>query len=318
MNMELRGKISALGVNIPLAAIMEGPTITELSRTILDMLRSGTKTSVPVSSSSVASSQKELKQQDDTSAMKPSFIQEHFVKVYSESGFSNDCHLAGLISFDFIDLDTLQLALNHLIAQEIALRTRFETLPSSDELRAVVVAPSAAQYKIKLLDFTRMFQDEESAYKEVCSAATQDANKPFDLSSAPLFRAHLYKYSANRYAVYTAFHHAVMDGVSMLSLWRMLFTTYNEIAERKKHNAVPLMPPATNASSYTEYVEMEQKYIASEKFASDGAFWRQYLQNIDSLRLPADLTPTNKHSYSASKYHFVIPPTLVRLMFFVY
>ena len=320
MNMELRGKLANLGVNIPLAKIMEGPSIFELSETILNIIRSTSKqvssasTPTPTSTSPASSSsrkeqeeQEQKKQNEEQSVvMKPSFIQEHFVKVYAESGDCNDCHLAGLLSFASIDPEILQVALNQLIEAEISLRTRFETSPSS-KINAVVVAPHLAPCKLTIFDYSA----NNKTFNDICDSAMEDAKKPFDLSKAPLLRAHLYKY-ARGWVVYTIVHHAVLDGVSMLVLWRSLFTTYHMIVQERKNNTLISRP--TPSSNYKDYVEMEAKYMNSDKFASDSSFWKKYLHNMDPLQFPSytPVSPSStKHTFTASKCHFVIPSDLV-------
>eukprot|EP00026_Physarum_polycephalum_P002261 Phypoly_transcript_02267.p1 GENE.Phypoly_transcript_02267~~Phypoly_transcript_02267.p1 ORF type:complete len:945 (+),score=149.27 Phypoly_transcript_02267:334-2835(+) len=314
MNMELRGKFANLGVNIPLAKIMEGPTILELSETILEMLRAPAKrAAAPVPTPSFSSAEKgeqEQKHQNEQQlvVMEPSFIQNNFVKVYAESENCNDCHLAGLLAFEFIDLDTLQLALDQLIARELALRTRFET-SSDSKTQAVVVAPHLARYKISYVDYAETYGEEEG-FNAICSAAYNDAKQPFDMRNAPLLRVHLYKYSGG-WAVYTVVHHAVLDGVAMLVLWRSLFTTYHAIVESKKSGAT--IPRVMPSSSYKDYVEMERKYSNSAKFASDSAFWKSYLSHMEQIQFPGEGVPISpgKRAFAASKFHFVIPSDLV-------
>lgn len=297
---------------------MEGPSIFELSETILNMLRSPSKHTVSSSTSKLPAphngqSEQEQKQHNELQSVvvKPSFIQEHFVKVYAESENCNDCHLAGQLSFDFIDPEVLQSALNQLIIRETALRTRFETI--SSKIQAVVVAPHQAPCKISFFDYTTKY-DEEEGFNIICNATSKDAKRPFDMTKAPLLRVHLYKYSGG-WIVYTVVHHAVLDGVAMLMLWRLLFTTYHSIVEARKNGTDT--PRALSAASYKEYVDMEEKYLSSDKYESDAAFWKQYLSALDPLQFPegVPISPGN-HQFTANKFHFVIPSNLVRRLIF--
>lgn len=96
--------------------------------------------------------------------------------------------------------------------------------------------------------------------------------EPFDLERDILFRMGVIKLEAARYLISIAYHHLVTDGFGSTGLLsRRLAEVYTALVRGED---VPALPEPWDAEPFaTEQVE----YLASDTFAEDQEFWRDYL-----------------------------------------
>ncbi|HYA79715.1 MAG TPA: condensation domain-containing protein, partial [Methylocystis sp.] len=107
--------------------------------------------------------------------------------------------------------------------------------------------------------------------------------EPFDLTRGPLLRLVLYKRSDLRAAALICAHHICLDLWSMLTLSTELKEAYRLAREGR--------PPklAAIAADYADFVSSGRRYLESEAFGEDWAYWRRQLAGeLPVLALPTD------------------------------
>ena len=116
------------------------------------------------------------------------------------------------------------------------------------------------------------------------SALAEEAARPFDLTTAPLWRVRLFRLGDDDHALTLVMHHIVTDGWSFELLLRELGALTSAYAR-----AAP-DPLAPSPVQYAAYAERQRAGFAEPAFAAQQAYWRQHLEGrIPALVLPTDL-----------------------------
>jgi hypothetical protein len=129
-----------------------------------------------------------------------------------------------------LDADRLRRALGRLVARHEVLRTVFRQ--EGEQPRQVIRADAAPS--LPLEDLSGASEPEA----EALGSATEDAQKPFDLSTGPLLRARLYRLSAEEHLLYLNVHHIAYDGWSQ----GLLLSELARLYEADGADALPPLP----------------------------------------------------------------------------
>ena len=97
-----------------------------------------------------------------------------------------------------------------------------------------------------------------------------DRAKAFDLASGPLIRYALIKTAPDRYFLYGANHHLIMDWFGASLFFRRVGEVYDALVERKD-------PPPPDSVSFLELVEEDAAYHRSSRYARDRDYWCEQL-----------------------------------------
>lgn len=118
------------------------------------------------------------------------------------------------------------------------------------------------------LDFSGVAEDKkELKLKEYLE---NDRRNGFNLSSAPLLRFCIIKFSEDHIVVVWSFHHIVLDGWSYSIIFEEIIKTYNALFE---NTALEI----TKADEYKTYID----FLKNEDIEKSNDFWKNYLK--DSL-----------------------------------
>ena len=109
-----------------------------------------------------------------------------------------------------LDHENLEEAVRYVIDRHEPLRTSFDFV--DDELFQVIRTSSETEFSISTFNIDQPFDDEK-----IHPAVVVEANKPFDLSNAPLCRVSLFTF-ANRVSVLTIVFHHIILGIFCHSL----------------------------------------------------------------------------------------------------
>ncbi|MFC6022915.1 condensation domain-containing protein, partial [Plantactinospora solaniradicis] len=186
---------AAFDVELPVAALFDGPTIAGLAE-VIDASAQGTDAPpiVPV---------------DRSLPLPLSFAQQRlwFLTQLDPGSVEYNTpmaiHLAGEV-----DVAALAVALGGLVARHEVLRTRL--VADADGVPWQVVDPPAS-FDLPLIDLSG--EDDPVAAAEAWLAT--DAVVPFDLAAGPLFRATLLRVRLDEHVLAIAKHHVVSDEWSM-------------------------------------------------------------------------------------------------------
>lgn len=181
-----------------------------------------------------------------------------------------------------LDVDRLRIALEQLVARHDALRMRLSAGHATVLPRVPVDLPVVHLAEADADDW----------------ALTQ-ADEPFALDQAPLFRFRLARTSENRWLLVAVWHHAVCDAWSLGVLWRELGSLY-------RGEALPLP-----AAQYQDFAATEADHLTRRRDELE-RFWRQELDGAPlRLTLPADRPRTGTLSGRGATHEVTIDPTAV-------
>ncbi len=251
-----------LGVELPVRAVFEAPTVAALATRV----RRGESSRVP------------LARQPRPDRLPLSFAQQRLWFLYRLNGPRATYNIPMAWRIDgALDQCDLEAALNDVITRHESLRTifterdgvPFQDILPSEEARCVISADEIAEADL--------------AERLAAAAAT-----PFDLAREIPIRAWLFRIERERDVLLIVLHHIAGDGWSLGPLWRDLTLAYTA---RHQGQAPAWVELPVQYADYTLW----QRRLLGEEDVPDGpmagqlAFWRQALSGApDELGLPFD------------------------------
>jgi condensation domain-containing protein/phosphopantetheine binding protein len=202
-----------LGVEVPLHALFEGPTLAEMAGRIEASERG--RTLPPI-----------IPAPRDAGPIPLSFAQERlwFLDRLEPGGAMYDIPIA-VLARGRLDAQALRAALGEIVRRHEVLRTSFTF--SEDEPEQVI--SPVRPFPLPLVDM-RSLAPAESA-RETRRLAEEEARRPFDLAVAPLLRAALVALAEEEQALLSTVHHIASDGWSMGIFARELGILYPAFRE---------------------------------------------------------------------------------------
>lgn len=141
--------------------------------------------------------------------------------------------------------------------------------------------------QLQLIDL----QDHANPEQEAQALMQADVAAPLNLLTQPLSAQWLIKLEPSRYLWYIRAHHIVMDGFGMTLLEQRCATLYSHFLGKSEAGA-PF-------NAFASFLDEEQSYRSSRRFAQDQAFWQDYLARS------SELTVLNKEDdYGDETLHF--------------
>jgi len=177
-----------------------------------------------------------------------------------------------------LDEAAFQLALQALMQRQAIMRTAFRR---NGEQVEQIVEPHVELPLFPAEDLSALPDAErEMALMQRLQALT---DTPFDLTRAPLFRAHMFKLADDDHAFFFMPHHIIWDGWSFDILYAELSQLYRAFAEGA---ASPLAPLPV---SYGDFAAWHTQWLEGAQFQTQLAFWRERLAQMGDIKaLPTD------------------------------
>ncbi|MGF6097861.1 amino acid adenylation domain-containing protein [Pseudomonas sp. 18175] len=159
----------------------------------------------------------------------------------------------------------MQRAVEHLVAKHDALRTQLHS--DADGLpRQAFAADLAVQMPLHDLS---MLPDPQAA--SLTLIQTQMA-RPYALQGAPLFGFFLIKLDSHHYRLGTQAHHLILDGWGFGQMLQSLARLYTALEQGRQ--------PEPLAPSYIDFIDADQRYNTSVRYARDRAYWLDKYQRL--------------------------------------
>jgi amino acid adenylation domain-containing protein len=269
-----------LGVELPLRALFEGPTVAELAGGVEEVRRA----ELPVVPPVVPAGR--------TGPLPLSFAQERlwFLHQMEPEGARYNMPWPSRLR-GHLDAAALERALGALVSRHESLRTTFRPAGQG----AVQVVHPAAPAHLPVVDLTGLAPEDREP--EARRLAREDAERPFDLERGPLLRATLVRLSGEEHVLLLTMHHIVSDGWSMGVLFRDLFTLYE--------SASPLPPLAVQ---YADFAVWQRGWLQGEVLRRQIDWWRERLGGAPpALELPTDRPRPAVASSRGAAHGFRIP-----------
>ena len=254
----------AFGVELPLQAVFDSPTVEELAREVDRLLAAGVVPLPPV----VPGERREW--EPVTYGQRGLWLQERL-----EPG-SGAYHLArGLRLRGALRVGALRRALGEVVRRHEVLRT-VVAAPGGEPVQRVLPAGPVPLPIVAL-------EVPGAAGRELEARARDFGRAPFDLEAGPLFRAALLRLGAEEHVLVLGMHHMVFDGGSFEVLYRELEALYGAYV---RGEASPL---AELAVQYADYARWQREHLGDAALERGLSWWRSRLEGAPAeLELPAD------------------------------
>jgi amino acid adenylation domain-containing protein len=267
------------GVELPLRALFEGPTVAEMAGRVEEMRRAGLPVLPPVAPV------------ERTGALPLSFAQERlwFLDRFERETSYNlpfALRLRGAL-----DVDALERGLSEIVRRHEALRTTFR---ERDGTALQVIAPFGG-FRLPVTDLSHLPGETREAEVQRELVAEGGA-RPFDLSAGPLFRASLLRLGAEEHVLLLSQHHIVSDGWSMGVLYRELSALYEAYREGGES------PLPELGVQYADYAVWQREQVEGEVLERQLSYWRERLAGApELLELPTDRPRPPVRTYRGAK-----------------
>lgn len=183
-----------------------------------------------------------------------------------------------------LDEAALQASLEAIIQGNAVLRTSFDVAAQPEPLQRVHRSSPAP---IAWTDLSQLPAAAQAL--AVDFFVRQEATKPFDWTTPPLFRVHVHR-RTDSFQFTISVHHAILDGWSVASLLTELFHDYLHRTGR-----APGRGKRTPKSSFRDFVKLERDAISSSESKE---FWHKTLDGASFLTLPKPSPRTSASSHN--------------------
>lgn len=170
----------------------------------------------------------------------------------------------------------LARALTEVVRRHEALRTTFAVIDG--EVLQIVAPPAPVLLPVDELPGA---SDPERGEE----LAEEEARRPFDVESGPLFRARLVRLAATEHLLLLTVHHIVADGWSTGIVTNELATLY---AAFDAGRPSPLAEPALQ---FGDFAVWQAEWLRSPAVAAQKAYWQHQLADLDPVFVPHDKSP---------------------------
>ncbi|HEX9935592.1 MAG TPA: condensation domain-containing protein, partial [Longimicrobium sp.] len=254
------------GVEVPLRALFEGPTVAGLAGRVEEMRRAGVPLLPPVVPTG------------RTGALPLSFAQERLwiIDRLEPGSAVYNIPVAWRLG-GALDEAALERSLGEIVRRHETLRTTFAEV---DGRPVQVIAPFDG-FALPVADLSALGEADREV--EVRRRAGEEAGRAFDLSAGPLFRASLLRLGAEDHVLLLSMHHIVSDGWSMGRFSRELSALYAAYREGRESPLPPL------PVQYADYAVWQREQLEGEVLDRQLSYWRERLAGApELLELPTD------------------------------
>ncbi len=258
----------ALGVEVPLRALFEAPTVAGLAGRI-DALRSeGAPPAPPI----------ERFPRGGGEGLPLSFAQQRLWLVdRMEPGSAAYNVPAALRLRGALDVAALRASLDALVRRHETLRTTFAERGGAP----VQAVHPPAPVPLPVVDLGRLPAGARERHAERLARA--EALRPFDLARGPLVRSTLLHLGGGDHALFFTLHHVVSDEWSMEVLVREVSALYAAFG-RGEPPQLPELPV-----QYADYAVWQRRRLSGAVLEEQLAFWKEELAGAPPLlELPVD------------------------------
>jgi len=276
-----------LGVELPLRAVFEAPTVAELA------LRVGPKAAPPVTLPPITPIERSQR-------IPLSWAQQRlwFLDQLQSGNAAYNIPVAVRLE-GTLDRAALERSLNEIVRRHEALRTTFKRV---GEQAIQAIAPQCS-FALPLVDLQQLPPDEQQAVLQHYREA--EAQSPFDLQQGPLVRGKLLCLAATEHVALLTLHHIVSDRWSMGVLVRELAALYMAHASGLP-SPLPELP-----IQYADFAMWQRQQLQGEVLAQQLRYWQRQLADApELLSLPLDRPRPPRPSAQAARHWLELPQTL--------
>jgi amino acid adenylation domain-containing protein len=175
------------------------------------------------------------------------------------------------------EIASLEQSFREVIRRHESLRTRFGVVNGVP----VQLIDEAPEFTLALLDLSTLAEAEREG--EARRVATEEAQRPFDLSAGPLLRASVVRLTEQEHVLLCTMHHIISDGWSMGVLIRELTTLYAAYISGQES------PLPELGIQYADFAHWQREWLQGEVLERQLGYWKEQLAGAPAvLELPID------------------------------
>ncbi|RKH92751.1 amino acid adenylation domain-containing protein, partial [Corallococcus praedator] len=257
---------AALGVELPLRALFEAPTVAALAARV-EAAREQSLPRVPP-----------LTPAPRTGVLPLSFAQQRLWFLEQLDPQAALYNIPSVLRLEgTLDAAALEQAFNALIRRHETLRTTFHA-EDGKPFQRISEAPA---FLLEAVDLRALGEAERE--QEAWRLARADAVRPFDLLQGPLLRVTLLRTGERTHLLLLTMHHIVSDGWSAGVLVRELVALYAARLEQREAE-LPALPV-----QYADYAVWQRDWLRGEALEEQVGWWRRQLDGAPAaLELSTD------------------------------
>ncbi|MGK7905411.1 MAG: amino acid adenylation domain-containing protein [Hormoscilla sp.] len=206
-------------------------------------------------------------------------------------------HLRGLLN-----LVALEQSFNEIVRRHETLRTTFATVNGQP---FQIIAPSLT-LTLPVVDLRQLLEIEQS--KEIQRLATEEAEKPFDLTHGALLRVTLLQLTEGEHVLLLTMHHIISDGWSMKVLVKELGALYEAFSTGQPS------PLPELSIQYADFVHWQRQWLQGEILNVQLTYWKQQLASAPVLELLTTYPRPAEQTFQGARLLLVLPQPLTEAM----
>jgi amino acid adenylation domain-containing protein len=278
----------AFGVDVPLRAVFESPTVAELATAVETEMRAGSAS--PTAIERVSREER----------LPLSFAQE---RLWFLDQLEPNTALYNILTTlrltGRLDISALEQTLTEVVRRHETLRTTFSVV---DGQPVQVVGP-AEPLRVPVVELCLTAEAEQEA--AVRRLAAEEARKPFDLSRDAMLRVTLLKLAEDDHVLLFTMHHIASDGWSIGVLVREVVSLYAAFVKQEPH-ALP--EPQVQ---YADFAHWQRGWLQGEMLEGQLAYWTKQLAEAPSvLELPTDRPRPPVQTFRGATHAWSLPKSL--------
>ncbi|MBV9775382.1 MAG: AMP-binding protein, partial [Gemmatimonadetes bacterium] len=272
------------GVEVPLRALFEAPTVEALAARIEALRSAGVEAAPP------------MERVERTGPMPVSFAQQRLWLVDRLQPGSPVYNMPYALRLSgALDFRALRRSVDELVQRHETLRTTFAE--RGGEPVQVIHGPAPAA--LPIVDLTRLGDPGREAER----LARGEALRPFDLARGPLLRSTLLRLCGTEHVALFTLHHVVSDGWSRGVLVREVSALYAAFS-RGEEPRLPELPV-----QYADFAVWQRRWLSGETLDAQLGYWKQRLADAPPLlEIPTDRPRSVGQSAHAGSHPFALSP----------
>jgi amino acid adenylation domain-containing protein len=286
----------ALGVELPLRALFECPSVSALAAALEEHLREEAPQLPPI------------KVVPRTTEMAVSFAQQRMWLLHRLTTARAAYNMPGAFRLrGALDVEALERTLSEVVRRHEVLRTCFAIAADGEPVQVI---HTARPFPLALLDLSGLSPEIREA--EVRRLMAEEAQEPFDLTQAPLLRARLLRLSDDNHILLFTMHHIVSDDWSVSVLVREVAALYAAFGEGRPS------PLEELTVQYADYAAWQREWLTGEVLERQLDYWTRQLTGgsaggqLPALELPTDRPRPAVQTFRGAMRGFELPEELSR------
>lgn len=198
-----------------------------------------------------------------------------------------------------LSVAALEQSLCEIVRRHEALRTNFATVEGQP---VQVIAPDPT-LTLQVVDLRELPESERE--DRALRLATEETQRPFDLTKDLLLRATLLRLGKEENILVLTTHQIVFDGQSKGVLIRELTTLYEAFSSGKP-SPLPALP-----IQYADFAHWQRQWLQGDIWESQLSYWQEKLgPSVPLLKLPTDYRRSAVQTFQGVTKSFVLPASL--------